>query len=42
MCSSLNLLFLVYVILRGDGLLGKMIGTIYRVQVNLSGGLLMK
>jgi hypothetical protein len=33
-CSSLNLLVLMSIILRVDGPLGKMTGTVYRGQVN--------
>ena len=33
-CSSLNLLVLMSIILRVDGLLGKMAGTVYGGQVN--------
>ena len=33
-CSSLNLLFLMTIILRIDGLLGKITGTVYEEQAN--------
>jgi hypothetical protein len=36
-CSSLYLLVLMSIILHGDGLLGKMIGTVYGGQVKPSG-----